>query len=111
MKKIIYLLSLIIFVSSAPVEAKNNNNNKQAAAARAAKAKQEKAEKEKRDKINKAIESFLEDHDKNHDKSVSLEEYVAGETNAADAEKKFTEYNKNKDRYLSKTEIQEMLGL
>ena len=114
MKKIIYLLSLIIFVSSLPVEARNNNNNKQqqaAAAARAKKAKEDKAEKEKRDKISKAIESFLEDHDKNHDKSVSLDEYVASEKNAGDAEKKFQEYNKNKDRYLSKTEIQEMLGL
>ena len=96
-----------------PVEAKNNNNKQQqaAAAARAKKAKEEKAEKEKRDKISRAIDSFLEDHDKNHDKSVSLEEYVAGEKNAGDAEKKFQEYNKNKDRYLSKTEIQEMLGL
>jgi hypothetical protein len=116
MKKIICLLSLFIFVSSLPVEAQNrrNQNNKQqqaAAAARAKKAKEEKAEKEKRDKINRAIDSFLEDHDQNHDKSVSLEEFVGGEKDAAAAEKKFQAHNKNKDRYLSKTEIQEMLGL
>ncbi len=110
MKKIICLLSLFVFVGALPVEAKKNNN-KQAAAARAAKAKQEKAEKDKHDKINKEIEDFLETHDKNKDKSVTLEEFVAGESDAKAAEAKFMEHNKNKDRYLSRTEIQEMLGL
>jgi hypothetical protein len=116
MKKIICLLSLFIFVSALPVEAQNRRgqNNRQqqaAAAARAAKAKREKAEKEKRDKINREIEDFLETHDKNKDKSVTLEEFVAGESDAKGAEAKFMEHNKNKDRYLSRTEIQEMLGL
>lgn len=109
MKKLLFLLSLFILVGALPAEAKKRNQ--QAQKAQAAKAKQEKAEKEKEDRIDKAIDSFLEDHDKNKDKSVTLEEYTATESDAKSAEQNFQRYNKNKDRYLSKKEIQELLGL
>jgi hypothetical protein len=114
MKKIICLLSFVLFVSSLPVAAQNTREQQQAAQARAARQKklmEDQAEKMRKNNINKAIDDFLDTHDKNKDKSVTFEEYVAGETNAADAEKKFKQYNKNNDRYLSKSEIQEMLGL
>ncbi len=115
MKKIICLLSFVLFISSLPVAAQNTREQQQAALARAARQKklmEDQAEKMRKNNINKAIDDFLDVHDKNKDKSVTLEEYLAGEkTNAADAEKKFKQYNKNNDRYLSKSEIQEMLGL
>ena len=53
----------------------------------------------------------MEDLDLNHDKSLTLEEFKGSEKDAKSAESKFDLYNKNKDRYLSKTEIQDMLGL
>ena len=114
MKKITTLLLFSIFVNSLPAEARNTNQQTQAAKAAAARLKKElddQNEKMRKDTINKGIDDFLDVHDKNKDKSVALEEYVAGETNAADAEKKFKQYNKNNDRYLSRSEIQEMLGL
>ena len=110
MKKIISVLSIALFVSSLPVAAKNTSQQ-QAALARQMKEAEDRAEKMRKNTINKAIEDFLSVHDKNRDKSVTLEEYVASESDAAEAEKKFKQYNKNNDRYLSKSEIQEMLGL
>lgn len=111
MKKLIYLLSLFLVIGALPVEAKKNNQNKKAQQAQAAKEKEKKAKREADEKIDKQVDAFLEDHDKNKDKSVSLDEYVGSNSNAKSAEEKFNSYNKNKDRYLSKKEIQELLGL
>lgn len=111
MKKISYLFSLFLVIAVLPVEAKEDNRNKQAQQAQAKKDKEKKAAREKKDKINKAVEDFLEDRDKNKDKSLTLEEYASGEKDATSAESNFQQYNKNKDRYLSRTEIMEMLGL
>jgi membrane protein involved in colicin uptake len=112
MKKISYFLACLILLSSLPAEAQNRRNRNGAAQrAMAEKRKQEAAEKAKRDKINQAIDDFLKDHDRNKDKSVTLEEFTSASSNAKEAEQKFKQFNKNNDRYLSKKEIQELLGL
>ena len=111
MKKFVYLLALFVFVGAMPAEAQRNNQNQAAQRARAEKEKQRKEEKAKRERINSAIEDLLDGRDKNKDKSLTLEEYLSGESDAKSGEENFKEHNKNRDRYLSRTEMQELLGL
>jgi hypothetical protein len=111
MKKLVYLITLLVFVGSLPVHAQRNRRNGAAQKAAAEKRKKEEAEKAKKEKINNEIEAFVKDRDRNRDKSLTLEEFLSGESDAKAGEAKFQEYNKNKDRYLSKTEVQELLGL
>ena len=75
------------------------------------KQKQKEADKAARDSKRKAVQEVMEAKDKNHDGSLSKEEYLAGEANQEDAGKKFDEFNKNKDRFLSKGELIALLGL
>lgn len=112
MKKILYFFTCFALLGSLPLAAQRNRNRNNQALQRAIaeKKKKEAAEKAKRDKINGAIDDFLKDHDRNKDGSVTLEEF-SGSAAGNDAESKFAQYNKNRDRYLSKKEIQELLGL
>ena len=75
------------------------------------KQKQKEQEKEARDKKRAAVQEVLDAKDKNHDGSLTLEEYLTGEADAAAATKNFEKYNKNKDRTLTKAELAESLGL
>lgn len=111
MKYLACLVASLILVNVA--EAKPNNNKHNAAAAKAAKAAQEKRDKERkeRDEKNDKIKEFMDARDSNHDNSLSLEEFIAGESNKESATRKFNDANKNKDRALSKSEIAELLGL
>ncbi|MFM2220310.1 MAG: hypothetical protein RLZZ553_58 [Verrucomicrobiota bacterium] len=111
MKKILYFLTCFALLGTLPVAAQRNRNNQALQRAIAEKKKKEAAEKAKRDKINGAIDDFLKDHDRNKDGSVTLEEFTTGSAEGKGAEDKFAQFNKNRDRYLSKKEIQEMLGL
>lgn len=89
-----------------PVEAKGNQNSK-------AQAEQKKkaAEKAARDKKHDAIESFMKQKDTNHDGSLTKDEYLTGEADKEAASKTFDQYNVNKDRYLTKSEIESLLHL
>lgn len=111
MKKIATILSLLLLIGILPVEAQTRQQIDAARKAQAEREKERKEAREKREKIKKAIEDFMEGLDLNNDKSLTLEEFVSSEKDAKSAESKFNLYNKNKDRYLSKTEIQDMLGL
>lgn len=75
------------------------------------KQKQKEADKAARDSKRKAVQEVMEAKDKNHDGSLSKEEYLAGEADQEDAGKKFDEFNKNKDRFLSRGELIALLGL
>jgi hypothetical protein len=75
------------------------------------KEKQKEEEKNARGAKRKAVQEILDAKDKNHDGSLSKEEYVAGEADPEAAAKTFDQFNKNKDRFLSKGEIGESLGL
>jgi uncharacterized membrane protein YfhO len=103
-------LSLLIILLSvaAPVEAKQNKNqaakNKQAEL-------QKKKEKEEHDKKREAINKVLEAKDKNHDGSLTKEEYLTGEADQAAASQKFDAFNKNGDRSLTRSELEASLGL
>jgi hypothetical protein len=61
--------------------------------------------------VHDKIKEYLESRDTNKDGSVSRDEFLTAETDKAGGERKFNEHNKNKDRSLSKREIQSMLGL
>jgi uncharacterized protein YlxW (UPF0749 family) len=101
----------LLAVFTVPADANNNGNNKKAME----QAKKQKAQKEKeraeRKKVRDELKDYMESRDKNKDGSLSLEEFLGGESDKAKGQSTFTEFNKNKDRALSKKEIQTMLGL
>ncbi|HEX5791535.1 MAG TPA: hypothetical protein VFY13_10280 [Luteolibacter sp.] len=100
------LLALAALLLIAPFEAHAGGN----AAAKKREQEREK-EAEARDKKREAFKEFMEPKDTNRDGSLTREEFAKGETDAEAAGKRFDEYNKNRDRLLSKTEITAMLGL
>jgi phage protein D len=75
------------------------------------KKKEKEKEKADREKRRTGVQALMEAKDKNKDGSLTRDEYIAGETDAAAAAKKFDQFNKNKDRFLSKGEIADLLGL
>lgn len=93
-----------------PADAKSKGGGKANAQAQAAQKKRE-AEKKERDKKRDAVESFMKQKDLNHDGSLTREEYLTGESDAVAAGKVFDQYNLNKDRYLTKNEIEALLHL
>lgn len=109
MKPIIYLMSALMLIATA--EANGNGNNKRNKEAAKKAEKEKKDAKDARDKKRNAIKDFLDKKDSNHDGSLSLDEFLVGESDTVAAAKKFTDANKNGDRYLSKAEISGMLGL
>jgi hypothetical protein len=73
--------------------------------------KREEEERKAREKKRDAIQEYLRKKDKNNDGSLTREEFQTGESDAKAADKKFDQYNKNGDRSLSKSEIEDLLGL
>ena len=103
-------LSLIVTVEAKNTN--NNNNNNKNNAAQIAKHKEEQKKKaEAQEKKRDAVNAVLKVKDKNHDGSLTKEEYIAGEADAASAAKLFDKFNKNNDRYLSRQELEALLGL
>lgn len=104
--KVIKILALLAcsLCLVAPVEAANNKQD--------AKKKKEQKEKERKEKAarREALNDFIKPLDKNNDGSLSKEEFLAGESDKEAGAKKFDQYNKNEDRFLSKSEIADMLG-
>lgn len=109
MKPAIYLLSALMLIATA--EAKKNGGNR----GNNEKAKQEQKEKQEkkdaRDKKREAVDKVLDAKDGNNDGSLTLDEYLTGESDVEAATKDFNDSNKNGDRYLTKAEIADMLGL
>lgn len=85
-------------------------NRKQIQKANREKAKQERKEKEAREKRSKAMDEFLTARDVNKDGSLTRDEFLTVESDKTKGGEKFDKFNKNGDRYLSKSEIAEMLG-
>jgi Flp pilus assembly protein TadD len=113
MKLIQTLVVVSLFaVFATPAEAKKRGNNSQKAAEQAQKekARKEKDRAESR-KVREKISAFMQPRDKNKDGSLTKEEFLSGETDKAAGEKKFSQFNKNNDRALYKSEIQTLLGL
>lgn len=102
-------LTAILLALASPAEANNRNREAQQRAQKE-KAEREKKRKERRD-VNEKVKEYIKDLDTNKDNSLSLEEFLGGEDDKEAATRKFNEFNKNKDRSLSKSEVQEMLGL
>lgn len=108
-------VGLIAFVSlfavlAVPAEAKNRGANQRAAEqAKKEKARKEKERAEKKQKRDE-LGAFMKPRDANKDGSLSKEEFLTGESDKAAGEQKFNQFNKNGDRFLSKSEIQSLLG-
>ena len=106
MKALTVLIAMLSL--TAAVEAKANKQS-------AAKAKQAELQKkkEKKEKENKreALNAVLKAKDKNDDGSVTKDEYLTGEADQEAAAKRFDQFNKNGDRSLSRTELEDSLGL
>jgi hypothetical protein len=73
--------------------------------------KKEEAEKKERERKRQAVQDYLRKKDTNKDGSLSRDEFLTDESDKASTGKKFDQYNKNRDRSLSKSEIEELLGL
>lgn len=110
MKPLTILLALFPLVAT--VEAKDSSSDKNAQKQKQKEKEKEQAQKkEARDKKRDAVKTVLDAKDTNHDGSLTKEEFITGESDAEEAAKRFDQYNKNGDRYLTKGEIEVMLGL
>ena len=96
--------SLVVSVDAKPNRAAQIKRDK-------AEEKREQKEREAREKKHDAIQKLLDQKDRSHDGSLSLDEFLTGEADKAAATKKFEKFNKNGDRVLSKSEIETLLGL
>lgn len=107
--KLTSFLAILALCLTVPAEAAKGNG---AARQKQKEKEQEKlAERAKRSENRNAVKAFMEGKDKNNDGSLSLDEYLTGEADVEAATAKFGEFNKNGDRYLSRQEIETMLGL
>ena len=106
MKYLACLLTALMMISSVTtIEAAQNKGQA------AKKEEERKKKREEREARNKAIKDFMEGKDANKDGTLSIDEYLTGETDKEGAMKKFQQHNKNGDRSLTKAEIADMLGL
>ncbi len=108
MKPIVYMLTALMLIATA--EAKKKGGNKQQSEKNKQAELEKKMKKEERDKQRKEVEEVLEAKDSNNDGSLTRDEYLTGEADVKAASERFDEYNKNRDRYLSKGEIANSLG-
>jgi hemolysin activation/secretion protein len=113
MKNKIFILAVAsLFMSLVvPAEAQRKGRNNQQNQRAQQERKKREAEQKAREKKHEALASYMKPKDKNHDGSLTKEEFMTGEGDADAAGKKFDQYNLNKDRYLTKTEIEAMLKL
>ncbi len=109
MKYAIFALAALMTIATA--EAKRGGRGGGNRAKIQQEQKEKKAKKDERDKKREAVDAVLKVKDGNHDGSLTLDEYLTGESDVAAATAKFNEFNKNGDRYLSKGEIETSLGL
>ena len=105
-------LSILLMIASLAASA-DAAPGRQAARVKRDKAaeKREQKEREARERKRETIQMFMDQKDRNHDGSLSLDEYLISEPDKTAAEKKFNQFNKNGDRLLSKSEIETLLGL
>lgn len=104
---LVAVLGLVLSIAAADAKGGNNKGNEKAKQ----KEKEKQEEKAARDKKREAVDEVLKAKDKNNDGSLTMDEYLTGESDAEAAKKNFDKFNKNKDRSLSKAEIADSLGL
>jgi hypothetical protein len=111
MKPVILMLLLAALIIPAEAGKKRGGNRAAAANKQAQKEeKEDQVKRKERDRAHKALGDLLAKKDTNKDKFLSKDEYVAGESNAETAGKRFDKFNKNEDRTLSKGEMEALLG-
>lgn len=102
--------SLVVSVDARPGGRRGGNGGRETKEDKEERKKEE-AEKKERERKRQAIQDYLRKKDSNKDGSLSRDEFLATESDKESAGKKFDQYNKNGDRSLSKSEIEELLGL
>jgi hypothetical protein len=105
----LFIIALLLAALVLPVEARkkrggNAKRDKQ-------EEKQEAKEKAERERKREAVSDYLDRKDKNEDGMVTRDEHLTGEVDQEAAGKKFDQANKNRDRSLTKSEIEKLLGL
>ena len=106
--KILALMAMSFCLIATPAEARGNNKGQ----AEAKKRKEERAKKRQdREQKREAIDDFLKPLDKNKDGSLTIDEFLAGESDKEEGMKKFQSVNKNGDRTLTRSEIEALLGI
>lgn len=107
---LLFVVCALAPVLAAPPAEAGGFNKKQIQKANREKEKQERKEREAREKRSKAIDEFMTPRDLDHDGSLTKDEFLGVESDKTSAAAKFDKFNKNGDRYLSKSEIAAMLG-
>lgn len=104
---LVAVLGLVLSIAAADAQGGGNKGNEKAKQ----REKEKQEEKAAREKKRNAVDEVLKAKDKNNDGSLTLDEYLTGESDIEAAKKNFDQFNKNKDRSLSKAEIADSLGL
>ena len=104
------MIAMIATIAAAPAEAKARNANQRAAEQARKEEAREQKERAKRKKQRDELSAFMKPLDANKDGSLSKDEFLSGQADKAAGEKKFDQHNKNGDRFLSKSEVQELIG-
>lgn len=107
MKPIVIVLLLAAFILPAEARRKRGGNTKRDKQEE----QQERKEKAERERKRDAVNDYLGKKDKNDDGMVTRDEHLAGESDKEAAGKKFDAANKNRDRSLTRSEIEDLLGL
>ncbi len=114
-KPLVCLMSALLLVATAGAENARKTDSKPKDETqqqeRQRKDKEKKDKKDAKEKKRTGVKEILDAKDKNNDGSLSLDEFLTGETDTAAATEKFNAANKNGDRFLSKGEIADMLDL
>ena len=112
----ILTIATIILASPAdagrcPCRGKSKSGNKSARKMAAKQKAERELNKKVRDMKLDAIKAYMKPKDSNGDGSLTVSEFISNESNKDAATEEFDEANTNGDRYLTKSEVADMLGL
>jgi hypothetical protein len=113
MKTLVKSLAIILTLGcfAVPAEAKGNGQNRAVQKANQQKEAEKRKEKQERDTKREAVDKYLAKKDTNHDGSLTRDEFLVGEKDAAKANLDFDHYDANHDRRLERNEILALLGM
>jgi hypothetical protein len=108
MKPIVVTTFTMIFALLFTTTAEAKKRKKNGGGGKVDKEKVERAKKREEEKI--AVDRVLKEKDTDGNDQLTLEEWLAGESDEGAAVKKFMDANKNRDKSLTRSEIGTMLG-
>lgn len=108
MKALAYAMMFALFFTATAEAKKKKGKGKGKGGGKADKEKVER--QRKRDEEKKAVDAILAQKDTDNNKQLTMQEWVIGESDEGAAINIFIEFDKNKDRKLTRTEIGATLG-